>query len=84
MMHHRTLKLFACNCSQLKLIARNFLNSFITATSVWLLIAHRLTMSSWPVYYRYYRKSRVACAQSFVPWHRATIEIMLAISLRVR
>ena len=30
------------------------------------------------------QKSRVACAQSFAPWQQATIEIMLAISLRVR
>jgi len=30
------------------------------------------------------RKSRAACAQSFAPWQQATIEIMLAISLRVR
>jgi len=30
------------------------------------------------------RKSQAACAQSFAPWQQATIEIMLAISLRVR
>jgi len=29
------------------------------------------------------RKSRAVCAQSFAPWQQATIEIMLAISLRV-
>jgi len=29
------------------------------------------------------RKARVACAQSFAPWKQATIEIMLAISLRI-
>jgi len=29
------------------------------------------------------RKSRVACAQSFAPWHQATIEIMPAISLTI-
>ena len=28
-------------------------------------------------------KSRVACAQSFAPWHQATIEIMPAISLTI-
>ena len=33
--------------------------------------------------YYYDRKSRAACAQSFVPWQQATIEIMLTISLTI-